>query len=436
MRKPVLSLVLALVAGAICAGAARAGDWPQWRGPFHNGSADEKNLPTKWSDTENVLWKADLPGPSAATPIIVGDRIYVSSTQAGSKALLALCLSARNGKILWQKQVSTANGEPPSNTMASCSPVADGKRACFLYGNGDVAAFDLGGNLLWSRHLGEEYGRFSLKYGYSSSPLLYKDKLYIQVLRASRPYSWSGEGQWPTDSFLLALDTATGKTIWKKERKTDANAESKDAYTTPVLFKGPKGMEIVIVGGDYVTGSDPETGDELWRIGYDPRRNGIWRLIPSAVPGDGLVYATVPRGRNPLFAVPAGRSGEIPWTDIAWEFAPDTPDVCVPLLYQGRLYVLSDAGRDKKVVCLDPKTGKPQWEVPLENAVYRASPTGADGKIYCLSEPGDVTVLAAGGQPQLLEHFSMGEGPVQASMAAAGGRLYVRTSKRLWCIGK
>ncbi|MBI3945432.1 MAG: PQQ-binding-like beta-propeller repeat protein [Armatimonadetes bacterium] len=429
MTRTALIAALAL----LCA-AAGAGDWPQWRGPALNGSAEERRLPHAWSPTENTLWVAALPGPAAATPVVVGDRVFVSSTVRGSDDLLALCYRVRDGALLWERKASAADARPPSNTMAAPSPVADRRRVFFLYGTGDLAAFTADGKPLWTRRLGEAHGRLSQKFGYGSSPLLHGNRIYVQVLRCEDPPAWAGNGTRPIDSFLLALDAATGKDVWKRVRQTEAIQESQDAYTTPVLYRGRRGAQILVAGGDVVTAHDPATGAEAWRVAYNPRRRRDWRLVPSPVPGDGMVYAVAARTGSPLFAIPEGRAGAIPWNDLAWVFDRDTPDVCTPLLYRGRLYVLADERR--AISCLDPRTGRRLWQGDLERrAIYRTSPTGADGKVYCISEAGDVTVLAAGDRFKVLSRFSMGERPVHASIAAAGGRLFVRTARSLHCIG-
>jgi outer membrane protein assembly factor BamB len=419
----------------LLAGGVQAGDWPQWRGPYQNGSANERNLPAVWSATENLVWAVDLPGPAAATPVVAGGRVFVSSTAAGSPDLLALCFRARDGKLLWRRQAGTVKRTPPSNTMASPSPVTDGKRVYFFYGTGELAAFEVDGTPRWSRDLAQEYGQFSLMFGYSSSPLLHEGRLYIQVLRCQKPYEWSGPGEWPTDSFLLAVDAATGKTLWKHARQTDARDESQDAYTTPALYGRGRQAKVLVAGADYVTAHDPATGEEVWRLAFNPRQRRNWRLIPTPVPGNGLVYAVTPRGRNPLFAIPADRSGTLAWSDLAWTFERDTPDVCVPLLYRERLYVLDDT--TPVLSCLDAATGRQIWQTPLKaGGPYRASPLGADGKVYCINEAGEVTVLAAGDTLQVLSQFTVGEGPCQATIVAAAGRLFLRTAKRLWCVGQ
>jgi outer membrane protein assembly factor BamB len=417
-------------------------DWPNWRGPDYNGSADETNLPSSWSETENLAWATELPGPGEATPIVWGDRVFVSSADKGGNDLHALCLSVRDGKVLWRKKVAEVVRRAPNNSMACPSPVTDGKRVYFLFGTGNLAAFDVDGSEVWARDLEADFGRFSVKWGYGSSPLLYDGKLYVQVVRREQPYEWSGEGEWPTDSFLLALDADTGKDVWKQPREPDGVDENQDAYSTPVLYAHAGRTEIVLAGGDCVTGHDPATGQELWRLGYNLNGAGMWRLVTSPVPGDGLVYGVMPRGGNSLFAIPAGRSGTIAWEDLAWTYDTFTPDVCVPLVYQGRLYVLADGKR--VLSCLDPKTGKQLWQGELAQegqrgggrGVFRASPLGADGKVYLMDEAGEAIVLAAGDEFKVLSRIPMGGGKNRSSLVAAQGRLFIRTSEKLYCVAK
>jgi len=163
----------------VLAGPVLAGDWPHWRGPFLNGASDEKNLPATWSTTQNVAWCAPLPGHSSATPVIANGKVFVSSTERDSDNLLALCFDAQSGKELWRRRLARSSRQVPRNNMATSSPVADDKRVYFMYGSGELAGLDHEGRPLWSRNIDSEYGNISMKYGYSSSPLLYGDRLYI-----------------------------------------------------------------------------------------------------------------------------------------------------------------------------------------------------------------------------------------------------------------
>lgn len=412
---------------------AFAGNWPQWRGPYFNGSSDEKNLPSTISPTENVKWSADLPGTSASTPIVWDHYIFLTATDKDSTALHGLCLDARDGKILWKKQVGTVSVKVTRNNLASPSPVTDGKQVFFLFGTGDLAAFDFSGKLLWSRDLAKDHGPLNLQFGYSSSPVLYEDKLYICVLRKNTRYSAFASQPGPLDSFLLALDAKTAKEIFRHQRPTDAIKESLEAYTTPMVYQGKTRTEIIIAGGDYVTGHDPATGKEFWRFGYNPSHKDLQRLIPSPVPGPGLIYAVEPRGNKYLFAIKEGAAGTIEQSELAWSFTGPTPDVCTPLLYQNRLYVLD--GNKKTMTCLNPQTGENIWQEKLDTSqIFRASPTGADNKIYCINEDGETVVLAAGDEFKILSRASFDSKPTRASVVAANGCLFIHTADKLYCI--
>jgi outer membrane protein assembly factor BamB len=423
-----VALAAVLAVGAV---VAQAENWPHWRGPRFNGSTLEKGLPEKFGKAENVAWTAPLPGPSAATPIVWGDRVFLSSTEPATKGLVAMCLRAADGQVLWRKRLG-ADAKVDRNTLASPSPVTDGRLAYFLFGSGDLAALDFDGRVVWSRNLVKDFGNLALKYGYSSSPLLLGDRLYVAVLRRPKPYRGEA-GAATLDSFLLAIDPATGKDTWREARLTQANDESHDSYASPVPYEREGRQEILMAGGDCVTSSDPTTGKELWRLAYNPARDGMWRLIPSVVTFDDLVLAVTPRGKALMAIRPLG-TGTLAADRIAWTFTGHTSDSATPLLYDGWLYVLdSDA---KVMTCLDPKTGQERWHGSLGGAVWRASPTGADGRIWCLSEDGEVAVLAAGDQFKVLFRVALGDGPAHASIAVANEHLYIRTASRLTCIGK
>ena len=411
-----------------------AGDWPHWRGPYLNGSSGEKNLPSSWGEKENVLWVNPLPGPSGATPVICKGRIFVSSTKKVSDELLALCFDAKNGKELWRKKLGASSRDVPRNNMATPSPVTDGEHVYFMYGSGELARLDYDGNVIWSRNIESEYGNISIKYGYSSSPLLYKDKLYILIHRRNRSYR-SPESS-TLDSFILAVDPKTGKNIWKQPRKTDALDESLDSYSSPILNHSSGRMEIIIIGGDYVTANDPATGKELWRYGYAEQKSGRWRNVSSPVRSEGLIFGVRPRGGNGLFALKSGGTGTLGDDNVAWTFDGPTPDVCTPLYYKGNLYVL-DGKRGRVLTCLDAQTGRQKWQGRLGGgAPWYASVTGADDKLYCINEDGEAVVVSAeDGEFRILSRIDMGDKPVQASIAIAGGRLYIRTASKLTCVG-
>lgn len=423
------------IVSLILAGRVMAGDWPHWRGPNLNGTSDEKSLPETWSATQNVAWRAPLPGHSSATPVIAGGKVFVSSTETDSDNLFALCFDVESGKELWRRRLGRSGRQVPRNNMATSSPVTDGKRVYFMYGSGELAGLDHEGKSLWSRNLDSEYGNISMKYGYSSSPLLYDNKLYILMQRRDRTYRSPDSSN--LDAFILAVDANTGKNIWKQPRLTDAKDESQDSYSSPLLYRNNGRDEILVIGADYVTATDPATGKEFWRYGYAREKSPRWRNISSLGFGSGFIYGIRPRGSG-LFVLKSGGQGNLGDDHVAWEFDGPTPDVCTPLCYKGNLYVL-DGKSGGILTCFDARTGRQKWQGTLGSRTppWRASVTAADDKLYCISEGGEAVVLAAGGDEfKVLSRIDMGDKPVQASIAIADGRLFIRTANMLHCISK
>jgi outer membrane protein assembly factor BamB len=388
---------------------------------------------------ENVAWKTPLPGASGATPIVLGERIFLVSKKLRSTDLLALSVRLGDGQVLWSRQLSRGKA-PPRGAIASCSPASDGERVYFLFGTGDLAALDLDGKPQWSRSLGKDYGSFAIRFGYSASPLLRKGRLYIPLLRTEKPWPYSPGAKQPQKlplaSLVLCLDAKTGRTIWKHQRDTDAEKDSRDTYITPMAVEAAGRTEIVICGGEFVTGHDADSGKELWRWEYTKRRE-IWqRIVGSPVIVDGLILTNQAHGRG-MFALRPGGSGLIPHDKYAWKFGGAAADVCTPLIYRGLAYVVAADKKGKAMTCLDAKTGEVKWRSKFDGAgPWRASPTGADGKIYCISEGGDYVVLAAGDKYQELFRTSLKVRPCHSSIVAAHGRVLVRTAKQLICLRK
>ena len=434
LKHPIL-LALALTCPLFGARPAHAGNWPQWRGPYFNGSTTETNLPATWDKTNRVAWVAPMPGYSGATPVVWNDQVFVSSTDA-QKNLLLLCLNSRDGKLRWRQPVAVGDRSSGRNNMASPSPATDGRSVFILFGTGDLAAIDFDGKTLWSRNLAKDFGRFSIMWLYGSSPLLYRDRLYVQVLQREVPdeYPHALDNRPQRDSYLLCIDARTGKDLWRHVRDTDAIKEAHEAYSTPIPVDSGGQSEIIVAGGNYVTGHDPETGIEFWRCGgLNTRNEPWWRLVTSPVVADGLIIASAPRG-DPVLAIRRGGKGLITDTHLAWKFTEAPTDCATPLYYGGKLFVLDG---DKQIMtCLDPKTGEKVWQGNVGvRDIFRASPTGADGKIYCVSERGTVVVLEAGTGFKILSTIQMGEEPCRASIPVAGGRLFIRTAENLYCIG-
>ncbi len=432
--------LLAVFITTAAAWQCSAENWSNWRGPSFDGSSPERGLPATFSKTNGVRWVAALPGPSAATPAIWGDRVFVSSTDAKAKTLLAIALDRRTGKPLWQHQVGVGFNADDRSTYSSASPVTDGKLACFYYGNGDLAAFEADGKQVWARNIQKDYGPFAYQWTYAASPLLHGGKLYIQVLQRDVPVHGRGRTDGPNDSYLLALDPQTGKELWRHVRPSDASQESREAYSTPLPLHHGGRDELVIVGGDCISGHDPATGKEFWRWGtWNPTRIGHWRLVPSAVAGAGVVLACAPKSA-PIYAVKLGGQGTLDDSGLAW-FSKErevSSDVATPLFYQNRFYILN--GERRTISRVEPATGKVDWTGELgRGAKIEASPTGADGKIYFMDHRGTVYVVEAGAEFKLLHTVSMadeGDDILRASVAISQGSLFIRTGSKLYCVGQ
>ena len=415
---------------------AQAENWPQWRGPLFNGSTTETNLPSEFSASNHVVWTAPLPGPSGATPVVWGDRVFVGAVDKAAKEVLALGFEARTGRELWRRSLSRDHGTPGGNDMGSPSPVTDGERVWFLTGTGALAAFTKDGQELWRRDLGRDYGTFVINFGYSSSPLLFDGKLYVLALQNPDPHKrgLNPDREGELDSYLLAVDPATGRTLWKHVRPTEATDQSREAYDTPypLLWNGRR--EIVLAGGECVTGHDPASGAELWRWWFTPPdRQTLQHVVPTPVADDGLLFVVRPEHR-PLYALRAGGRGLLTNEFLAWTLETNQCWIASPLVYQGRLYVLQE--EQHALACLEPKTGRVIWNHKLPaNGLLRASPTGADGRIYLLSMTGEVVVLAAGDEYRELACIRLEESPCRSTIVAANGRLFVRGAKNLFCFG-
>ncbi len=434
-KTPLFVIAAALFVAALAQGE----NWPQWRGPFFNGSTTEANLPATFSETENVLWTTPLPGASGATPIVWGDRIFLPSVDASTSDLLALCVDGKTGRVLWRKKVG--KDRPNSrNNMVSPSAVTDGKTVWFYYGTAKLIAFDYEGNELWARDLEKDHGHNALMFGYSSTPLLYKGKLYVVAIRNKRQNAY---GQAPpakevSDSYLLAVDPQTGKDLWKHVRQTDAVGEAQEAYSTAIPREVGGKAEVLVYGADYLTAHDPETGKELWRWGgYNPKKINHWRIVPSAVVVDDLVVVVGPK-YSTLFALRPKGEGLLGDEIVAWKFERKTPDASTPLYYKERLYFLDD---DRRIItCVEPKTGQVKWQGEIPGrTVIRASITGADDKLYIINELREATVLAAGDEFKILHTTKLGatgRGFTRSSIVAAQGRLLIRTGETLYCIAQ
>ena len=417
MRKRSLGIIAVVV---LSFAVVHAENWPQWRGPSLNGISNEKNLPVKWTTEENVAWKVAMPGLSGATPIIWRDRIFLNVAEGDNLALW--CVDKNKGEVLWKQPLGAGNVKMRKHNMASPSPVTDGKNVYVITGTGILKSFDFSGKELWTRDIQKDYGTFGLNWGYASSPLLFEDSLYVQVLHGMK-----------TDepSYVMRIDKKNGKTLWKVDRPTNAIRESPDSYSTPALLRYGKTTEIVITGGDCVTGHDPATGKELWRAnGLNPENAPFYRIVASPIVFNEIIY--VPTRIKPLLAVKAGGRGDITTSHVLWSTA-NGPDVPTPVTDGKYFYVVNDKGI---VFCLDAKTGTEVYgQQRLKPGTYSGSPVLADGKIYVTNEDGVTSVFAAGPKFEVLAENPLND-YVLSSPAISDGRIYLRTTGHLYAIGK
>lgn len=424
-----LVLVLCLFSGCLIFG----GDWAQWRGPNGDGSADEKSLPDSF---DNILWEYPVGGVGSGTPVISAGKVFISS-QGDDGGLFGICVDAAGGKEIWKKKLTETAGRKivRNGNMAVSSPVCDGERVFFLFDNGVLTCLDYKGEQVWSRNLEKEYGYISVKFGSGTTPLYYDGRLYVYIQRRPEAYIKPVNTE-PYESFLLALNPLMGKNIYKHVRKSDADDESNDAYTSPIPFENAGRKEILLVGADYFTGHDPVSGKELWRFNYNPEKEPRWRMIPSpVVAGDLAVCLQSRSGKS--FAVKAGGKGLLGKDDLAWVFDGPTSDSPTPLFYKGDVYYF-DGSRTKTLTRVDGKSGKVKWSgvAPGKDSYY-ASFTAGDDKMYCISDAGEALIVSAGGdEMKILAERNFGGRPVKSSIAIAGGRLFIRTAEKLYCIGK
>ncbi len=398
---------------------AYADNWPQWRGPAMNGVSAEKNLPLKWTTEENIIWKLALPGLSGSTPIIWRERIFLNVAEGSD--LYLWCVDRKAGTLAWKKLLGSGNIKMRKQNMSSPSPVTDGKSVYVMTGTGVLKSFDFTGKELWGRDLQREYGEFGLQWGYASSPLLADNAIYIQVLHGMK-----------TDdpSYVMRVDKASGKTVWKVDRPTDAITESPDSYTTPALLRYGKTAELVVTGGDCVTGHDLATGKELWRAnGLNPDNNPSYRIVASPVIFNEIIYA--PTRVRPLLALKAGGRGNITTSHLLWSTL-NGPDVPTPLTDGQYFYVVNDRGI---MWCLDAKTGAEIYaQQRLNPGAYSGSPVLADGKIYVTNEDGLTSVVRAGPKFEILAENPLNEYCL-SSPALSDGQIFIRTSQHLYSIG-
>jgi len=383
-----------------------ASDWPQFRGPTGQGTSDEHGLPLNWSETTNVRWKVPIPGKGWSSPVIQGDRIWLTTATEDGKSLRAISVDRNTGAFLQNVEVfrlKSAKLTNAKNSFASPTPIIDGDHVYIHFGAFGTACLTQSGEVVWKTELDYDNGQ----HGTGGSPVLYDDLLII-----------SCDGN--DIQYVVALDKLTGKVRWKKSR------EGYQAYTTPLILKLETGDQVISPGAFRAVSYDPHNGKELWQVTYGEGFSNV----PRPVYGDGLVFICTGFQQPSLLAVRIDGKGDVTKSKVAWKLDRGVPLTPSPLLVGNELYLVTDNGI---ATCIDAKTGKENWRARL-GGNHSASPIYADGRIYFLSEEGESVVIAPGKE---LKHLATNQldGRTLASMAVAGGSIFVRSETHLYRIG-
>ncbi|HYO83954.1 MAG TPA: PQQ-binding-like beta-propeller repeat protein [Bryobacteraceae bacterium] len=429
MYRFVLVLTAVAVAG-LCA------DWPRWRGPLDNGVA-EGNPPLEWSDTRNIGWKVAIPGLGHSSPIVTGDRLFLTTAvpvaggpsqreeQGGGgfgqgatglqpeHKLQVMCLDRRTGKLLWERTAVTVKPHEGFHrrygSFASNSPVTDGKRLYTFFGSHGAYAYDLNGKLLWSWDPGI---RMEMRNAFGEGVAAVLDGSTLLL-------NFDHEGE----DFLQALDAGTGKPRWRVPRQEVSN------WAPPLVVEHQGTRQVIVSAPNKVRSYDVRNGELIWEC------SGLGlNTIPAPVTANGIVYV-MSGFRNPnLLAIKLGRKGDLTGTDaVLWTTNRGTSYTPSPVLHEGKLYMLTDSGM---LSCLDAATGKPFYErVRLPKPYnFKASPVAVNGRLYLSSEDGDVIVVGMGEKFEVLKTNTLADQSFIATPAVVNGDMYLRSTSQLFCI--
>lgn len=407
-------VTLALILSVGLANRARAEDWPQFRGPTGQGHSAAKNLPVKWSATENVDWNIEIPGKGWSSPIVLGGRVYLTAAvarpngEAGDQSLRAICLDAKSGKFLWNVEVFDQKGADGDrihrkNSHASPTPVTDGKHLYVHYGTKGTACLTLDGKLVW----GTQELVYVPRHGSGGSPIVFDDLLIVSCDGADV-------------AFVVALDKQTGKIRWKTERPSVVNPR-KFSFSTPLVIDVEGRKQVVCPGTDVVIAYEPKSGREIWTVEYDG-----YSVVPRPVYGHGLIYMCTGWSPPKLLAIRPTGKGNVTGTHVQWRLNRGAPNSSSVLLVGDELYFVSDRG---VASCVDAKTGELHWQERLGGG-FSASPLFADGKIYFQNEQGETTVIKPGKRYLELARNQLGAKTL-ASFAVADSALLIRTETQL-----
>lgn len=413
-------MIRLLVASLVCLTSVslRAADWNRFRGPAGDGHSSAKNLPTEWSRTKNVAWKNEDVGEGWSSPVVWGDRIYLTAARPRSgggpleRNLFAICIDGRSGKTIWDKLIfeqtaSVAQRIHKKNSHASPTPITDGEHLWIHFGTQGTACLTLDGNVVWKR----DDIHYRMNHGNGGSPILVDNVLFFSCDGSDR-------------AFVIALDKSTGDTLWRKERPPVANSKL-FSFNTPAAIEVDGRTQILSQGSDILTAFDPASGDEIWWFKYDG-----YSVIPKPLVAHGLVYICTSFNRSTLYAIDPTGKGDVTETHEVWSSSRSIPKTPSLIAVGNEIYSVSDDG---VVTCFDALKGRQHWQQRI-GGNYSASPIYADGKIYFLSETGVTTIV----KPNPAKYQEVARNDMQeatlASMAVIGNDLLIRTDKALYRI--
>jgi outer membrane protein assembly factor BamB len=383
--------------------------WPRWRGPSGQGQVSGNGYPDNWSATENVLWKVPVPGEGNSSPVVWGDRIFLTTARDRGRRLSLLAYRRSDGVQLWEAFAPEGRLEAvhEKNGHASATVSTDGKLIYASFGSRGLMAFDFNGKLAWRQDL----GAINNYWGTAGSPLLYKDRIILY------------QDQQRAESFIAAFDAASGRQLWRTVRNASVG------WGSPVAIRSG-GREEIVVNGQYaVVAYNPENGSELWRVS-----GTTMEVVPTIVVGHGLLFSSSGRA-GPTLAIRPGGQGDVTRTHLAWSSPRGSPFIPSPILHEDQLYMVNDM--TSIATAFDARTGRTLWQSRLgatQREGFSASPVAVDGKIFFTNDEGETFVLRGGGDFNLLHVNSIGERTL-ASPALVDGRWYIRTAGHLFAIG-
>jgi outer membrane protein assembly factor BamB len=395
-------------------------NWPGFRGPTGQGVSTEAGLPVRWNTTENVAWKAALPGEGWSSPVVWNEHVFITTATEGGASCRVIAVDRRSGRVLWDTEVfkQVPGHKQERNGYATPTPCTDGKCIYAAFGDGSFAALDFGGRTVWTNRAFPFYG----EHGLGTSPILWQDLLIMTRDGSGEPPD-TGAG-WHTawdQARIFALDKRSGKLRWEAKR-----GMSRIAHVVPNIWTAGDGHQELISGaGDVVQGFDLKTGARLWTS-----KNIGEGVVPSIVIGDGLAFtASGWGGRESIKAFRLGQRGDLGETNLVWEQRKGVSKIPSYLFLKPHLYTLNEGGI---AMCLKSDSGEIVWQDRV-GGNFSASPVCSENHIYCLSDEGEATVIEAGPEFKVISRNNLNE-KCQASMAISQAALFIRTAKNLYCI--